>query len=227
MDVQWVMARLDALGTEARRKHMKKRGAGDRVYGVLRRDLHALAEELGRDQSLALALWDTQNADAMTLAAMIMDPAKLERDRAERMVGSLRYTDLLDELMFDAVAEAPYAAELREAWIGSADDVLGRAGWTLVVDGILRGKFSPEALSRYVDRVERGLAEAQPLTQEAMNRALCETGIRYEAFTHRCIAIGERLGVYRDQKVPRGCTSAYAPDWIKAGLKRRRPPKTS
>ena len=225
MDVVAVMERLAALGTEARKKHMKKRGAGENLFGVLRRDLHALAENLGRNQALALDLWETGNVDAMVLSAMIMDPAKLEKERAEQMVTSLRYPDLLDELVFDAVAEAPFAAELREAWIGSADDVTGRAGWTLVVDGILRRKFSSEALSRYVDLVERSLVAAPPLTQEVMNRALCETGIRYEAFTDRCLEIGERLGVFRGQKVPKGCTSAYAPEWIAAGIKRRRPAK--
>jgi hypothetical protein len=73
--------------------------------------------------------------------------------------------------------------------------------------------------------VEQGLVAAPPLKQEAMNRALCETGIRYEAFTGRCVEIGERLGVFRGQKVPKGCTSAYAPDWIAAGVRRRRPAK--
>jgi hypothetical protein len=73
--------------------------------------------------------------------------------------------------------------------------------------------------------VEQGLVDAPPLKQEAMNRALCETGIRYEAFTERCLGIGERLGVYKGQKVSKGCTSAYAPEWIAAGIRRRRPAK--
>ena len=130
--------------------------------------------------------------------------------------------DLLDKLILDAVADAPCAAELREAWIGSPEDLESRAGWLMVVGGIMGKQFGPEALSRYVDLVEQGLVAAPPLKQEAMNRALCETGIRYEAFTGRCVEIGERLGVYRGQKVPKGCTSAYAPEWIAAGVRRRR-----
>ena len=50
-----------------------------------------------------------------------------------------------------------------------------------------------------------------------MNHALCEIGIRYPQFTERCITLGETLGVYRDLKVSKGCTSAYAPNWIAAG----------
>ncbi|HEY8444950.1 MAG TPA: hypothetical protein VIK94_02350 [Bacilli bacterium] len=47
-----------------------------------------------------------------------------------------------------------------------------------------------------------------------MNRCLCEIGIAYDEYTSSCIAIGEALGVYRDLKVAKGCTSSYAPIWI-------------
>lgn len=225
MDVQKVMEQLAAWGNETRKKHMKKNGAGENVYGVPLGKLRAHAESLGRDHTLALSLWETGNVDARLLSAMILDPAKLEKDQAERMIKEAGTIDLLDELAFDAVAEAPYAAELREAWLASPDDVEGRVGWTLVISGIMDKKFTPEELSRYVDLVEQGLVGAPPLTQWAMNRAMCETAIRYEAFTERCVEIGERLGVYRGQKVPKGCTSAYAPEWIAAGIRLRRPKK--
>ena len=59
------------------------------------------------------------------------------------------------------------------------------------------------------------------MKQEAMNRALCEIGIRYPEWTARCVSIGEALGVYRDPKAPKGCTSSYAPSWIAVGIKKR------
>lgn len=55
-----------------------------------------------------------------------------------------------------------------------------------------------------------GLVDAPPMVQEAMNRALCEIGIRYPEWTARCVAIGEALGVYCDLKVPKVCISIYA-----------------
>lgn len=223
MDAPKAMEQLAAWGNEARKKHMKKSGAGENLFGVLLGSLRKFAGSIGPDDKLALSLWETGNADARMLSAMIQDPAKLPKDLAERMIREAGYTELLDELVTGAVAEAPYAAELREAWLASPDDVEGRVGWTLVSIGIQKNAFGPEALAHYIDLVERGLAGAKPLTQWAMNRAMCETAIRYEAFTERCVEIGERLGVYKGQKVPKGCTSAYAPEWIAAGVRRRRP----
>lgn len=51
-----------------------------------------------------------------------------------------------------------------------------------------------------------------------MNHALCQIGIGYPEFTDRCINIGETLGVCRDWKVVNGCISAYAQNWIVAGI---------
>jgi 3-methyladenine DNA glycosylase AlkD len=221
MDLSTAMARLAAMGNEARKKHMKKRGAGDNLFGVPLGDLRRFAAELGRDHALALSLWETGNIDAMMLSVMTLEPEKLDRAQAEKMISEAKYFDLLDELIFDAVAEAAFAPEMRDEWMNSPDDLNGRIGWMLVVSGILKKAYDADALAHIVDLVEAGLKDAQPLTQEMMNRALCEIGIRYEAFTERCVAIGERLGVYKDQKVPKGCTSAYAPDWIAAGIRLR------
>lgn len=37
-----------------------------------------------------------------------------------------------------------------------------------------------------------------------------------------CLALGEKLGVYKDVKVSKGCTSPYALDWIAAGIRKRK-----
>ena len=35
------------------------------------------------------------------------------------------------------------------------------------------------------------------------------------------LAIGEKLGIYRDYPVSKGCTSPFAPIWIKEMVKRK------
>jgi hypothetical protein len=36
----------------------------------------------------------------------------------------------------------------------------------------------------------------------------------------RAIAIGEKLGIYRDYPVSKGCTSPFAPSWINEMVRR-------
>ncbi len=55
-----------------------------------------------------------------------------------------------------------------------------------------------------------GLFDAPPMVLEAMNRALCEIGIRYPEWTPPGASPSARCGVYCDLKVPKVCISGYA-----------------
>ena len=114
MDTSKAMEQLAAWGNDARKKHMKKSGAGENLFGVPLGSLRKFAESIGPDDKLALSLWETGNADARMLSAMILDPTKLPKDLAERMIREAGYTELLDELVSDAVAEAMFAARCNQ-----------------------------------------------------------------------------------------------------------------
>jgi 3-methyladenine DNA glycosylase AlkD len=52
-------------------------------------------------------------------------------------------------------------------------------------------------------------------TQWTMNFCLAEIGINFAEHRQRAVDIGERLGLYRDYPVSKGCTSPFAPTWIR------------
>jgi 3-methyladenine DNA glycosylase AlkD len=54
-----------------------------------------------------------------------------------------------------------------------------------------------------------------------MNNTLAGIGIHAPGLRKRAIAIGEKLGIYRDYPVSKGCTSPFAPIWINAMAGRR------
>jgi 3-methyladenine DNA glycosylase AlkD len=62
---------------------------------------------------------------------------------------------------------------------------------------------------------------APPEAQWTMNSCLAQIGIHFPAHRKRALAIGEKLGVYRDFPVSKGCTSPFAPVWIHAMVKRK------
>jgi 3-methyladenine DNA glycosylase AlkD len=65
------------------------------------------------------------------------------------------------------------------------------------------------------------MATAPPAAQWTMNSCLAAIGIHHAKHQKRAIAIGEKLGVYRDYPVSKGCTSPFAPIWIDAMVSRR------
>ena len=222
MTANEMLGMLHGLGNEKRKQMYIKNGAGENTYGVLLGELRKLANQLGKNHELAMELWHSGNTDARWLACMLFDADQLALDEARTMVSLLTYPDLIDKFVNEVVCNCKYADILAEEWKASDKDNLGRAGWNLIVHKISDGKFANDELEGILTTIEDELKTAPAAKQWAMNHALCEIGIRYPEFTQRCVALGETLGVYRDLKVSKGCTSAYAPNWIAAGIRKRK-----
>jgi hypothetical protein len=54
-----------------------------------------------------------------------------------------------------------------------------------------------------------------------MNNTLGAIGIHHAKYRKRAIAIGEKIGLYRDWPVSKGCTPPYVPVWVEAMVKRQ------
>ena len=185
-------------------------------------NLRSLVKKLKTNRGLALQLWATGNADARMQATMIMAPDQISAQEIESMVKPLTYYKLTDELVFNVVVNTAHADKLRARWMESPKEMLGRAGWNLLIDKITKHDADDIDLDTILKRIEAGILSAPKRKQDAMNRCLVEIGIHFPEFTTKCVALGERLGRFDKTPVPKGCTSTYAPEWIAAALKRKK-----
>ncbi|HEX7756267.1 MAG TPA: hypothetical protein VF421_13030, partial [Niabella sp.] len=71
------------------------------------------------------------------------------------------------------------------------------------------------------DRIETEMGKAAPEVQWTMNSTLAQIGINFPEYRARAVAIGEKLGVYRNYPVSKGCTSPFAPVWINEMVRRQ------
>src|SRR5690606_9859111 len=74
MQLDEVMAQLEALGTEQNRKTYARHGVKSAMFGVSYANLDKLKKKIKVDHPLAEALWATGNHDARVLATKIADP---------------------------------------------------------------------------------------------------------------------------------------------------------
>lgn len=211
--VEDMLEQLEALGNEKVRAQNKKRGAGDNQFGVKLGDIRKLAAKIKSDHELALALWDTGNVEAQLLAILLMKPKKLSREELDRLVRSVDYEQVADWLNAYVVKNHPERESLREPWMEDSDPWAARAGWNLTSERIVK---SPEGLelAALLDRIESDMGHAAPEAQWTMNFCLANIGIHFPQHRERAVAIGEKLGIYRDYPVSKGCTSPFAPVWI-------------
>jgi 3-methyladenine DNA glycosylase AlkD len=215
------LKQLNALGNPKVRAQNARHGAGDKQFGVSLGDIRGLAKKIRTDHPLGLSLWETGNVDAQFLATLLIQPAKLSVVEMDRMVRSIAFVRVADWFNAYVVRQHPDKEALRRKWMAADDRWAARAGWDLTAERVAK---SPDGLDvrALLARIESEMAGADPEVQWTMNGTLAAIGIHFPEHRKRAIALGERLGIYRDYPVSKGCTSPFAPIWIEAMVKRQR-----
>ncbi|QOJ04394.1 MAG: DNA alkylation repair protein [Planctomycetia bacterium] len=220
MTAQEVIKQLKALGNEKVRAHNTRYGAGKNQFGVLHGDIRKLARKIKINHELGLELWKTGNVDAQLLAVLILQPKSLSARDLEKLVKSAAFAHVADWLHSYVVKVHPEKETLRQKWMTTNHPMAARFGWGLTAGRVVK---DPDGLDlpALLDRIESEMAKADPLVQWTMNTTLAEIGIHHPKHRKRALAIGEKIGLYKDWPVSKGCTPPYAPIWINAMVKRR------
>jgi 3-methyladenine DNA glycosylase AlkD len=229
MTVQQILAQLESLGDAARRAHNAKAGAPGNQFGVKLGDLRTLAKRIKTDHPLALDLWATGNVDAQLLATLIIKPNSLTAADFEKLTRGTTCAQVADWLNSYVVAEHPEREALRQKWMKSKDRWSARAGWHFTASRINKAGAANDTdnsmadldLPALLDRIEEEMPKAKPEVQWTMNNTLGAIGIHHPKLRKRAIAIGEKIGLYRDWPQSKGCIPPFVPTWVAAMVKRQ------
>ena len=211
-----VLRELAALDEPKMREANERRGDD---HGVNLTRLRALAKRLKTQHELALRLWATGETAARLLATLVCKPKSFSAAEHDAMVHDIRSPKLLDWFIVNMVKPGRHAEELRLAW-KDGDDLVGRAGWTLTTERVVKNSDGLD-LEALLDQIEKEMKQAPAQKQWAMNHCLAEIGIHHRELRKRAIKIGERLAVLIDYPASPGCTPPYAPMWIAEMVRRR------
>jgi 3-methyladenine DNA glycosylase AlkD len=220
MTFEEAMSQLESLGSPEVRRRTINSGSGDNLFGVKMGDIRALAKKIGPDPELAERLWASRNLDAMLLATLLMKPKQLTEQDLDRLVGTIGSSQVADWLGTNVVKAHPAKESRREKWMAADHDFTARMGWSLTAERIVKNPDGLD-LSGLLDRIESEMPAAPTVVQWTMNYCLAEIGINFPDQRARAIAIGEKIGAFRDYPTPKGCTSPYAPIWIEAMVARQ------
>jgi 3-methyladenine DNA glycosylase AlkD len=183
-------------------------------------DLRKIAKEIKKDHELALELWSTGEYYPRLLAILIMDKKLLTQEVIDEFASEIEAHEykernqLADWLLANQLTKNKKAIALMETWEHAASPVLRRIFW--FYQGRLRwsSKAPPDNTEGLLASLEQDMRGAEPEVQWTMNFAAAQIGIHEPEHRTRCVALGEELGLYIDERVPKGCTSPYLPAWI-------------
>ena len=122
---------------------------------------------------------------------------------------------ILDWLLANQLTKDKKTVALLESWEKAKAPLLRRLFWYHQARLRWTGKTPPDNTGDLLDALERNMAKAEPEVQWAMNFTAGQIGIHEPDHRARCVALGERLGLYKDDPVSPGCTPDYLPEFIR------------
>ena len=76
------------------------------------------------------------------------------------------------------------------------------------------GQTPPDNTEYLLSAIETNIAKEEPEVQWAMNFTAGWIGVYDKKYRSRCVAIGEKTGLYKGKMVSKGCTPDYLPEFI-------------
>ena len=189
-------------------------------------DLRNMAKEIKKDHQLAIELWSSKLFFARQLAILIMDKKQLSQEVIDNLINDIsQHTEnenlqLIDWLMANQLTKDKKTIEIIESWQDSSTSLKRRIYW--YYQGRLRwmGQTPPNS-GELLTVIEKQIEKEEAEVQWAMNFTTGWIGVYEKKYRNRCIALGEKTGLYKGKMVSKGCTPEYLPEFIAIESKKR------
>lgn len=183
-------------------------------------DLREMAKVIKKNHPLALELWASGRFLARQLAILILDKKALTQQFIDQLTEDINVhsqderNQLMDWLMANQLAKDKQATTLMESWRHSVFNLQRRIFWYHQARQRWVGQIPPPNTEYLLTEIEKHITSEAPEVQWAMNFTAAQIGIFEPKYRARCIALGERTGLFKDEVVSRNCTPNYLPAFI-------------
>ncbi|MBC2117294.1 DNA alkylation repair protein [Listeria booriae] len=191
-------------------------------------DLRKIAKEIKQDHELAMELWSTEEFLPRLLAILIMDKKLLTQDVLNELDKDMQThpfgerNNLMDWLMANQLTKSKKTIALIESWENSSSALQRRTFWYYQARLRWTGQIPPENTEELLSALEASIMQEEPEVKWAMNFTAGWIGVYDEKNRARCMQLGEKTGLYKDQVVARGCTPDYLPSFITIEVNKRK-----
>jgi 3-methyladenine DNA glycosylase AlkD len=129
MTAKDIVAELKKFGTEQTKKMWMTHGAQEPCLGVKVEDMKKIQKRVKMDYQLALDLYDTGIADAMYLAGLIADDAKMTKKDLQKWVENATWGMVGEYTVPWVASSSPHGREMALKWMDSKNEAIASSGW--------------------------------------------------------------------------------------------------
>jgi len=221
MTAKQILAELKPLGSDSYKKVMLNHGVKEPFFGVKISDLQKIRKRIKKDYQLALDLYDTGNYDAMYLAGLIADDARMTKKDLQRWIANATHSPLAGSTVPWVAAGSPHGWELALEWIDSKKALTAAAGWATLGSLVsIKDDVDLPELKRLLERVRKSIHQAPDAVRYQMNSFVIAVGSYVKSLTDTAIQTGEKIGPVTVDMGSTSCEVPFAPDYIRKVQKR-------
>ncbi len=214
---QEILDEIQPLGSESYKRVISKHGVTGPCYGVKIGDLQKIVKRIKKDYQLALDLYDTGIYDAMYLAGLIADDAKMTKKDFKHWLTKAYCRPLCSWTVAWVAAGSQHGSELAVEWIDSKKPLTAVAGWATL--GSLVSITDDTQLDlvlfkKLLSRVQKGLQQETDVVRYQMNSFVMSVGAYVEPLTDLAIQVGQKVGPVTADLGDNDCQVPFAPDAI-------------
>lgn len=190
-------------------------------------DIKSCAKQIKKDHPLAGELWATGEYLPRMLAVLIFDKKQLTAAAIDQLTTDIQQHEglerdqLADWLMANQLMKDRALTELLRSWEDAPSPIQRRLFW--YHQGRLRwtGQTPPDNTPALLKSLDAKMADEEPVVQWAMNLCAAWIGVYDKQHRARCVKLGKKVGLFKDEKPPRGCTPQYLPEFIRIESEKR------
>jgi len=213
-----IVAELKSLGKESYKKVLLNHGIVEPVYGVSIEQLKKIQKRIKQDYELAKELYETGVYDAMYLAGLIADDARMTKKDLQRWVDKATSDSLCNYTVAWVAAESSHGWEMAQKWIESKKPRVAAAGWSTLVSlmGVKQdAELDLAALKKLLERVQKTIHDAPNGVRYAMNMFVIGLAAYVKPLSEAAMKTAEKIGRVSVDVGNTACKVPYAPEYIK------------
>lgn len=213
-----ILAEIKPLGSDSYKRVMFNHGVKEPLFGVKISDLQKIVKRIKKDYQLALDLYDTGVYDAMYLAGLIADDARMTKADLQHWVDKAYCQGLSSATVAWVAAGSPHGWEVGQAWIDAETPLTAVAGWATLGSYVAikaDAQLDLAALQQLLHRVAQTIHTAPDLVRYQMNAFVIAVGSYVQPLTDLAIQTAEQIGPVMADLGNNACQVPFAPDYIR------------
>lgn len=223
MTVDEVMAELQAYGSESIKKILLKHGVKEPFFGVKVECLKKIQKKTKTDYELAKGLFETGNADAMYLAGLITDDAKMTKAELQRWAELALSNNIGEYTVPWVAAGSRFGFVLGLEWIDSSEERIASSGWATLANMVALkpdSELDMDALKSLLTRIEQTIHTSPNRVRYQMNSFIISVGAYVSELNEHALATAAKNGTVMVDMNGTACKVPAAADYIKKAKER-------